>query len=236
MSRNKNLAVIPARGGSKRIPKKNIRKMLNLPMIGYTIQAAIESGLFDRVIVSTDCHDIANISKELGADVPFMRDASIADDITPISAATLDALCKIDPNKTKYKYICQLMANCPMRDAKTIKSSFQHFIKHNAPAQISVTKYGWLNPWWAMEMDEGKPLNPIFPEKLKERSQDLPALYCPTGAVWWAKCDTLRKEKTFHCPEKIGFELDWKEAVDIDDEEDWGMAEFLLTQKHLKNK
>ncbi len=205
--------------------------MLGKPMIGYTIKAALESGLFERVIVSTDCPEIAEISKSLGAEVPFMRNPNIADDITPVSVATLDALTKIDPDANKYTYICQLMANCPMRDSVDIIASFDHFRKQEARTQISVTRYGWLNPWWAMEMEEGKPLRPLFEEKLKERSQDLATLFCPTGAIWWATCDALREEKTFHAPDRKGFELNWKNAVDIDDHDDWTMAEFLMTQK-----
>jgi len=231
MSSKKAIAVIPARGGSKRLPKKNILNMLGKPLIGYTIEAALESGLFDRVVVSTDCQKISDISKSLGAEVPFMRDQNIADDITPISAATLDALNKLDPESNKYEYICQLMANCPMRDASDIIASFKHFTAVNARTQISVTRYGWLNPWWAMEMGADKPLTPLFAEKLKERSQDLPSLFCPTGAIWWATCDALRKEKTFHTQDRRGFELSWKKAVDIDDHDDWDMAEFLMARK-----
>lgn len=232
----KAIAVIPARGGSKRIPKKNIKPLLGKPMIGYTIEAALESGLFQRVIVSTDSPEIAKVSEQLGAEVPFMREPAIADDITPVSAATLDALNKVDPEGNKYDYICQLMANCPMRDADDIRSSFSNLKKHKAGAQISVTKYGWLNPWWAMEMDSGKPLKPVFEAKLKERSQDLAPLFCPTGAVWWATCNTLRQEGTFHTKDKIGFELNWKNAVDIDDYEDWDMAEFLMTQRQAGSR
>lgn len=228
---SKAIAVIPARGGSKRIPKKNIKPLLGKPMIGYTIQAAFDCGLFERVVVSTDCPDIADVSRKLGAEVPFMREAEIADDITPVSAATLDALNRIDPDGSRYDYVCQLMANCPMRDAGDISASFNHFTNHEAGAQISVTRYGWLNPWWAMEMNEGQPLRPVFKEKLKERSQDLPNLFCPTGAVWWAKCNVLRSEGTFHIDEKIGYELNWVNAVDIDDNDDWAMAEFLMSRR-----
>ncbi|WP_415715159.1 cytidylyltransferase domain-containing protein [Maridesulfovibrio sp.] len=228
---DKAIAVIPARGGSKRLPKKNIKPLLGVPMIGYTIQAALECGLFERVVVSTDCPEIAEVSQKLGAEVPFIREAGIADDITPVSAATLDALNRVDPEGSRYGYVCQLMANCPMRDAGDISASYEHFTQHGAGAQISVTRYGWLNPWWAMEMDEGQPLRPIFKEKLTARSQDLADLFCPTGAIWWAKSEVLRAEGTFHTDEKIGCEINWVNAVDIDDENDWAMAEFLMSRR-----
>ncbi len=225
----KLLAVIPARGGSKRIPKKNIRELLGRPMIAYTIDAALESGLFEKVIVSTDCPEIAEVSKYCGAEVPFLREGNIADDHTPVSAATLDALNRIDSEGTYYGSICQLMANCPNRDSKDIAGSYKHFVDYGRKTQISVTKYGWLNPWWAMESEPGKTMRPVFEEKLKSRSQDLPNLFCPTGAIWWSTCDNLRQNKTFHSSDRTGYEISWQHAVDIDDYEDWELAEILLT-------
>ncbi len=231
------LAVIPARGGSKRIPRKNIKMLQGKPMIAYTIEAALQSGVFEKVIVSTDDAEIAEISRAFGAEVPFVREASLADDHTPASLVTLNALEKLDPDSTKYKYISQLMPNCPLRDAADIQKSFEQFRNNDADTQLSINRFGWLNPWWAFKMAENNDstrqnaLDPLFPEAFKTRSQDLDTLYALTGALWWAKTDVLRREKTFHTSSRTGFELSWQHALDIDDEDDWKMAEVLMAMQ-----
>jgi pseudaminic acid cytidylyltransferase len=227
------IAVIPARGGSKRIPRKNIKMLHGKPMIAYTIEAALRSGVFEHVVVSTDDAEIAEISKAFGAEVPFVREASLADDHTPASLVTLDALEKLDPDSTKYNYVSQLMPNCPLREAVDIQKSFEQFRTNNADTQLSINRFGWLNPWWAFKMQGSgvknpNQLEPLFPQAFKTRSQDLATLYALTGALWWAKTDVLRTEKTFHTPTRTGFELSWQHALDIDDEDDWKMAEVLL--------
>jgi CMP-N-acetylneuraminic acid synthetase len=222
------LAVIPARGGSKRVPKKNIRTLAGTPLIAYTIAAALGSGLFERVVVSTDSEEIAEIARLHGAAVPFMREASIADDTVPVSAATVDALVRLDPEESLYASVCQLMPNCPLRNAEDVVRSYEQFVASGADSQLSVTRFGWQNPWWAMRVEPGFALAPLFPDALAQRSQDLPDLFCPTGAVWWAKADVLRREGTYHIPTRTGWEIPWMRAVDIDTEDDWVAAELLL--------
>ena len=109
------LAVIPARGGSTRIPRKNIRKFLGRPLIAYTIAAAQESGLFEKVIVSTDDPEVADVSCQFGAEVPFIRPASLADNRTASSPVTTDALERVDPSGALYSYVAQLLPTCPLR-------------------------------------------------------------------------------------------------------------------------
>lgn len=228
------LAVIPARGGSKRIPRKNIRDFLGRPMIAYTIDAARESGLFARVVVSTDDPEIADASQGAGAEVPFLRNPSLADDHTVASQVTADALQRVDPAGTQYSYVAQLMATCPLRTAVDIQDSFRQMTETGAPSQISVTRYGWQNPWWARRRDSTFHLSPFFPDMALQRSQDLPTLYVPVGAVWWAKAQHLRETQNFYMPNHIGWEIPWTRAVDIDTEEDWQMAEF-LSQFHSRH-
>lgn len=222
------LAVIPARGGSKRIPQKNIRLLGGKPLLAYAIQAAQDSSLFEEVIVSTDNEAIADIATQLGAHVPFLRDANLADDMTPVSAVTADVLDKIDLSGQQYRYVCQLMPNCPLRTTSDLVDSHRQFLETGAEAQISVVRYGWQNPWWAMEMKEHQVLNPVFKDFMTSRSQDLPALYCPTGAVWWIRADVLRKERSFHVPGKTGWEMPWQKGLDIDTQDDWALAEALF--------
>lgn len=222
-----NLAVIPARGGSKRVPRKNIRVFLGKPLIVHTIEAAVGSGVFARVIVSTDDPEIRDVALAAGADVPFLRDAGLADDHSPSSLVTLDALERAEANGDRFLGICQLMPNCPLRDAADIAVSAAAFRQCAAPAQLSVTGFGWMNPWWAMQKAEGNRLSPVFAEEIKSRSQDLPGLVCPSGAIWWARPEVLRAEKTFYAAGYVGCELPWWHGVDIDTEEDWVFAEVL---------
>ncbi|MCM3874393.1 MAG: acylneuraminate cytidylyltransferase family protein [Pyrinomonadaceae bacterium] len=223
------IAVIPARGGSKRVRGKNIRTMLGKPLIAYTIEAALTSGLFARVVVSTDSEEIAKIAERHGAEVPFLRDLVLADDDTPVSLATVDALNRLDPNGEEYQNVAQLMANCPLRDSNDVCASFEQFVSTAAESQISVTRFGWQNPWWAMERTQSYELRPIFNQQVLRRSQDLPELLCPTGVIWWAKAEVLRREKTYHVPTRTGWEIPWQRGLDIDTEDDWAMAEMLMS-------
>jgi len=222
------LAVIPARGGSKRVPNKNVRELGGRPLLGYTIEAARACGLFARVVVTTDSPAIAEVAAGLGAEAPFLREASLADDHTPVSAATVDALRRLDPEGETFGWVCQLMPNCPFRSAADIVDSHRQLRDTGARAQLSIVRYGWQNPWWAMRRDQGFVLDPLFPNRLTERSQDIPVLFCPTGAVWWATADTLRGEGTFHVAGRTGWEIPQSRGLDIDTEDDWLMAEVLL--------
>jgi N-acylneuraminate cytidylyltransferase len=223
------LAVIPARGGSKRVPGKNVRSLAGRPAIAYTIDAALESGVFGRVVVSTDSESIAEIARRCGAEAPFLRPPSLADDRTPVSAATVDALERVDVKHTTAA-VCQLMANCPLRTSDDVRASHAAFAAGDAPSQLSVTRYGWLNPWWAMRLGPHRELEPVFPDRAQQRSQDLPEVFCITGAIWWASADVLRRERTYHVAGRSGWELPWQRAVDIDSEDDWLMAEVLLAR------
>ena len=223
------LAVIPARGGSKRIPGKNLVPLLGQPMLAYTLEAALQSALFDRVVVSTDSAEIAEAARRHGAEVPFLREARLADDFVPVSAATVDALERLDPGDDIFAAVCQLMPNCPLRDAQDIIASCEQFERSGAEAQISVVRYGWQNPWWAMRRGEDLALEPLFTEAATARSQDLPELFCPTGAVWWARAGALRREGTFHLAGRTGWEIPWQRGVDIDTGDDLEMAVVLLS-------
>lgn len=223
-------AVIPARAGSKRIPRKNVRTLCGRPAIAYTVDAALGAGLFDRVIVSTDCTEIAEIAVSAGAEVPFIRRADLADDQTPVSAVAVDVLSRLDPSGAACDALSLMLPNCPLRTAEDVRDSFRQFAATDAEAQISVTRFGWQNPWWAMRRDESMRLSPLFEAECRRRSQDLPALFCPTGAIWWARSAVLRREKTFHTSGRTGWEIPWHRAVDIDTEDDWRMAETLMTE------
>jgi pseudaminic acid cytidylyltransferase len=225
------LAVIPARGGSKRLPGKNVRVMCGRPAIAYTIDAALDSGLFEQVIVSTDSEAIAQVALHYGAEVPFLRAAALSDDETPVSSVTVDALTRVDRAGRRFTSVAQLMPNCPLRDAADVRASFEQFMATEASSQLSVARFGWQTPWWAMRRADDFTLAPLFPKEAVTRGQDLAPLVCPTGAIWWARAETLREAGTFHVPGRTGWEIDPVHAIDIDTEDDWRLAAALMVQR-----
>ncbi len=230
------IAIIPARSGSKRLLNKNIMPFIDKPMLSWTIKAAIESKLFDYITVSTDSDEIADISKQYGAEVPFLRNMSDADDYTPAWIATVNALFQLESHlDTKFDVVVQLMPNCPLRISDDIVDAFEAFKTRGSNFQISVFKFGWMNPWWAMTLDKNtmRPTR-LFPQAFRQRSQDQESLYCPSGAIWIAKADAFKKEKTFYGDGLTVHPMDWKRAIDIDDEDDLEMAR-MLAEKHLSS-
>lgn len=221
------LAVIPARGGSKRIPRKNIRPLNGRPLLAYTIEAALQSRLFARVVISTDCQEIAEVAIGTGGEVPFIREASLADDHSPVSRVTVDVLRRLDPAGGTYGAVAQLMPNCPLRNAEDVRASYEAFCQSGAPTQISVTRFGWQNPWWALTLSSRRTIQPVFESMMTKRSQDLPPLFCPTGAIWWGNTAVLQSRETYHVAGRAGWEIAWERGLDIDTDEDWAMAELL---------
>lgn len=218
------IAIIPARGGSKRIPRKNIIDFDGKPMIAWTIEAALESGCFDRVLVSTDSAEIAEVSIAAGASVPFLRQEN-ADDATPSSLASISALKQAEAHwQTRFDRVAQLMPNCPLRNAGHIWAAVESFVQKGHEYQISCFRFGWMNPWWAVKLDGDMAPTRLFPEAMSKRSQDLEHLYCPTGAIWIAGRDALLEANTFYGPDHRFFPMDWIGAVDIDDMDDYRMA------------
>ena len=158
------LAVILARGGSKRLPRKNLIQFGGRPMLAWSVEAALESGCFERVLVSTDDAEIAAVGRQAGADVPFLRNAAM-DDQASSSAATLVALCQAEEHWGKsYGVVAQLMANCPLRTAKDLQGAVSAFDAGVAPAQISAFQFGWMNPWWAARLGSDRQPDWLFPE------------------------------------------------------------------------
>lgn len=227
------LAVILARGGSKRVPRKNIIDFGGKPMLAWSVEAALRSECFERVLVSTDDPEIAEIAIKYGADVPFLR-LDATDDFALSSEATICALLQAENYwKISFNTVAQLMANCPLRNSVDVANLMAKFESSDGPSQISVFPYGFCNPWWALEISgDGKPKY-NFPEARQQRSQDLPQLYCPTGAMWISKKDNLLNEKTFYCKSHTVEPISWISALDIDDYHDLDIAKICL--KHRQN-
>lgn len=228
-----DIAIIPARGGSKRVPGKNIIDFQGKPMIAYTIEACIDAGVYSDIYVSTDDEEIAEISVKYGAKVPFLRE-NAADDFSPVSLAIIDMLKNLNGS---YETVSLLMANCPLRRKNEIEDAMLNFKKRKLNFQISAFEYGWMNPWWAFKIgDNNKPVKIFEAENNAfSRSQDLPKLFCPSGLIWIAKTAELLNSETFYGP---GFELfpaSWRYSVDIDSYDDLEMAKLLYAMNNSSN-
>ena len=219
-----HVAIIPARGGSKRIPKKNITEFFGKPLIGWTIEAALQSGVFSKVLVSTDSEEIADISRDFGAEVPFLRNR-FADDMSPVSEATCDGLIQAEEYwETTFSTVTQLMPNCPLRNSQDIVRFHTEFLKRNIDFLISCFRFGWMNPWWAFKLDDSNRHDFLFEGAIQKRSQDLDPLFCPTGSIWVGRASALKNNRSFYAANQQFFEISWVSAVDIDDEEDLQFA------------
>lgn len=216
------MALIPARGGSKRLPRKNILPFAGKPMIAWTIEAAQKSGVFDRVIVTTDDDEIADIACHYGAEL-LKRPYHIADD----KARLIDVLhFAADHIREWPKNICLLLGNCPLRGAEDIFNSARVFRKLNYPAMLSVVKYGWTSPFRALEFREDG-LHFKWTEWSNQKGQAYPDVLCPSGAIYWAHTDQLKGSDTLYLPGIQGFPMPWERAIDIDTPEDFRLAEGL---------
>lgn len=228
------IAIIPARGGSKRIPNKNVVDFHGHPLIAWTIAAATESGQFTRVVVSTDSEEIAQVALDYGAEVPFLR-ASLADDHSPSSVATLLCLEQAEQHfKQTFATVAQLLPTCPLRAEGHIADAVAAFVSGTSRFQLSVVEYGGTNPWWAHERDADGRGRPAFPQQLAMRSQDLPKLYCPTGAVWVADAAALKQSRNFYGPDYALWIIDRFAGIDIDDHDDLALARGAFQQIQQK--
>ncbi len=179
-----NIAVIPARGGSKRIPKKNIKEFMGKPIIAYSIEAAIESKLFDHIIVSTDDNEIAEVAKSYGATVPFMRPNELADDFTGTTPVVRHAANWFTENQQKPDYICCIYSTAPFIQVKYLQQGLEDLKTIKQGCAYSLTTFAFPIQR-AQKMDKlGRP-TPFNPELMASRSQDLEEAYHDAGQFYW---------------------------------------------------
>lgn len=218
----KNIAIITARGGSKRIPRKNIKDFMGKPIIAYAIDACLESGIFDEVMVSTDCPEIAEISINLGAKVPFMRSAKTSDDY----ATTFDVLEEVvnEYQKTgiEFENLCCVYPCVPFLKAETLKDAWGKFVGNDG--LMPVCKYP-VPIEWAMKIENNLLVaNDMAAQNI--RSQDLEPKYFDVGMFYFLKKDVMMKEKTIVPKKTLPYFMDDSQIQDIDTEADWQIAEI----------
>jgi N-acylneuraminate cytidylyltransferase len=224
----RNLAIIPARGGSKRIPRKNIRDFLGKPIMAYSIEIAIKSGLFEEVMVSTDDTEIESVAQRFGASVPFYRTGNTANDFATLADVVDEVKASYVNRGLKYDYICCILATAPLITIENIKIGYNIISSQNDCDSVKpIVKYPY--PIQRALKKKGDKIEMINPDHFKTRSQDLEDSFYDAGQFYW-----MHFEKGLRGDQKYGFEISAMDSQDIDTFEDWNIAELKYKYKEKK--
>lgn len=232
------LCIIPARGGSKGLPKKNVKTLIDKPLIAWTIEAALKSKYVDKVVVSTDDSQIAKISNEYGAEV-IIRPMELASDTASTMDVILHALEYLKNNRNYTPdYVTLLQCTSPLRDENHINEAIECILynENEVDSLISVTKEEHP-PWWLRTINTEGYIERYFDYDVANsiRRQDFVELYRPNGAIYIAKTNILKAHKAFQTDKTVPFIMDYVSSIDIDTEDDFDLAEFFIRRKK-KNK
>jgi pseudaminic acid cytidylyltransferase len=220
----RQIAVIPARGGSKRLPRKNIAVLNGKPIIAYTIEAAVESRLFDRVVVSTEDSEISEISKKYGAEL-LPRPAELATDTATVVDVCLHALEFEACQERSYDILSCLYATAPLRNAEDVRNTVKLVQNRECDFAMAVTDYHYP-PHQAMTINDASFMEAMWPDLADKRCQDMPRLLIDNGSTYVARASEFGKMKTFRGPKLKGYYMPRYRSVDIDIAEDLELVEY----------
>lgn len=221
------IAIIPARGGSKRIPGKNIKHFLGKPIISYSIRAMIDSGVVDRVLVSTDDEAISRVAREYGAETPFVRPANLADDITPTVPVIKHAIEWVQANWGAVEHACTIYSTAPFVTADDVRAAYRKLIDERVPGYVfTAASFGFPIQRSFRITDEGY-CEMFHPEEYNTRSQDLEEAFQDAGQFYWGSAESYLSEKIFFSPDSKPYLLPRYRVQDIDTLEDWQRAELM---------
>lgn len=220
------IAVIPARGGSKRIPRKNIRGFCGRPIIAYSIAAARESELFDHIVVSTDDGEIASVARECGATTPFIRPKEIADDFTGTNAVAKHAVAWFNAEGYDVTHACCVYATAPLLQARFLREGYEALAGSDAAFAFSITRYAFPIQR-ALRISSDRRVEAFYPEHHMTRSQDLEPAYHDAGQFYWGTARAFLEDTPLFSPRSLGVILPRHLVQDIDTLEDWEQAEFM---------
>ena len=225
-------AIITARGGSKRIPRKNIREFCGKPIIAYSIEAAIQSGIFDTVMVSTDDEEIAEIARKYGAEVPFMRSEKNANDF----AATNDVVKEVLDSYAKmgecFDIACCIYPTAPFITADKLKKAVELLQENQADSVVPVVRFGF--PPQRCVVKDGGLIKFKWPEYMQSRSQDLQPYYHDAGQFYCLRTESFLEQNRLFMTKTVPLELSEMEVQDIDNEDDWEIAELKYEMRNRK--
>lgn len=223
----KNIAIIPARSGSKGLKNKNIKLLNGKPLLAYTVEAALQSGLFDCVHVSTDSEQYADIAREFGADVPFLREVELASDTSSTWDALRFVIKKYEELGQKFDTVCLLQPTSPLRDATDIKNAYQIFEKKKAESVISVCETEH-SPLLCNTLKESGSMKGFIDMKKVGRRQELSTYYRLNGAIYIQTVDLLMQGGDLYGDKSYAYVMEKEHSVDIDDEMDFMFAEVMI--------
>ena len=217
------VAIITARGGSKRVPGKNVRAFCGRPILAYSVEAALESGLFDEVMVSTDSEEIAAVARRYGAQVPFLRSARTSDDHAVTADVLEEVLLRYREEGRSFDTLCCLYPTAPFVTARKLTDAWRVFQGSGADALMTVVRFSFP-PQRAVAVRDGKVIW-LRPESLNARSQDLEPIYHDCGQFYFYRSGVFLERRRMDEMETVPFVLPETEVQDIDTEEDWAVAE-----------
>ncbi len=224
MVKKKRLAVITARGGSKRIPRKNVKEFLGRPILLYSIEAALESGIFDEVMVSTEDKEIAELALQAGAKVPFFRSEDTANDYATTADVILEVLDAYKQQGVEYEYVCCIYPTAPFVTADCLREAMGELEQKQADSLIPVVRFGFP-PQRGVVIQDGR-LAFKWPEYMLARSQDLEPFYHDCGQFYCLNTESFYRERKLCMTNTLAYERPESRVQDIDTLEDWKLAEL----------
>lgn len=227
-----SVSIITARGGSKRIPRKNVRPFLGRPIIAYSIEAALESGLFDEVMVSTDDDEIASVAHRHGAAVPFMRSAATSDDHSTTAEVLAEVIGDYAERGQTFDYTCCIYPTAPFVTAQKLRDAFGRLSASDADLVLPIARFSF--PIWRSFRLEGDRVRYNWPEYAPMRSQDLPPAFQDAGQFYFFRSGIIQGSPLLVTGNSIGIEVGELEVQDIDSEEDWQLAEMKYERMRSK--
>jgi len=230
----KILAIIPARSGSKGLKDKNIMKLNGKPMIAYSIEAAINSGVVDEVVVSTDSEEYAKISEQYGAKVPFLRPSELSTDEATTTEVLVHAIEELEKNGNVYDYFILLQPTSPLRSKVDIKSAVEFCFQKEANSVVSVCA-AEHSPLWTNTLDSDLSMSNFLTNNTNRRRQDLSKFYRLNGAIYLTKVNDFMKTKTFYGYKSYAYIMDKRSSIDVDDMLDFKFAEFIMRILNFNN-
>ncbi len=232
---SEKVCIITARGGSKRIPRKNIKDFCGRPILSYAIGTALDSGLFNEVMVSTDDLEIAEVAKKYGASVPFMRSAKASDDLTPTAPVLIEVIEEYKKLGKNFKYLCCIYPTSPLLRKERLAEAFDILVKGDLDCVFPMLRFGFPIQR-AFRLHSDKLVSMFQPEHMFTRSQDLEPAYQDAGQFYFMNVANLLVKKSLVTDRTAGLLLDEMEAQDIDNIEDWRVAEFKYTFRQQNGK
>ena len=221
------LGLIPAKGSSTRFARKNIRYLGDKPLLAWAAEAARESGVIDRLILSTEDSEVAEIAESFGIEVPFLRPRELARDPAGVADTALHAIEQMEAVGEHYRTLVILLPTCPLRTADDIRAAYQLFLQKDRPFVMSVSEFSHT-PLAALQQSADGTLDPYMPQYFGRKSQEMPPAYRPNGAIHVLDIEAFKRERSYFGAPLVGYVMPLERSIDIDTEDDLRAAELRL--------